>query len=107
MHLEQASNSSQSQRRSRPRNVGCANNVRAGVLSEGICVQLVERAGWLARTANAWLANVFASALFVREVFAHLRDGDVALNLLAETLMVYRRCERWVEHVVTHTRTSS
>ena len=55
---------------------------------------LAESAGWVA-----------CMCLFVREVFAHLRDGDFALNLLAETLIVYRRCERWVEHVVTHTRT--
>ena len=65
------------------------------------CFSQSQRAGWPARTLNAW----FASVLFVREVFAHLRDGDFALNLLAETLIVYRRCERWVEHVVTHTRT--
>ena len=55
---------------------------------------LAESAGWVA-----------CMCLFVREVFAHLRDGDFALNLLAETLIVYRRCERCVENVVTHTHT--
>ena len=66
-----------------------------------MCVQLVERPGWLLRTANVSIASVFASAVFVSEVFAHLRDGDFALNLLADTLIVYRICERCDEHVVT------
>ena len=71
------------------------------VLFASVLVRVCVLGGLHARTLNAW----FASVLFVREVFAHLRDGDVAVNLPAETLIIYRRCERCVEHVVTHTRT--